>query len=69
MFYLRHVIFLTNGSVRDKLLLIFCVTETGEGRGGGGGGAFLIFVSKMTKVCQCLSQYLKSEFFDLIPSA
>ena len=35
MFYLRHVIFLTNGSVRDKLLLIFCVTETG---GGGGGG-------------------------------
>ena len=66
MFYLRHVIFLTNGSVRDKLLLIFCVTETGEGQGGG---AFLIFVSKMTKVCQCLSQYLKSEFFDLIPSA
>ena len=36
MFYLRHVIFLTNGSVRDKLLLIFCVTETGEGQGRGG---------------------------------
>ena len=34
MFYLRHVIFLTNGSVRDKLLLIFCVTETGEAGGG-----------------------------------